>query len=96
MLRLIAEHQHHAHDLALFVADRRTAVGDGPLGAVAGDQESMVGEPHDPPLANHAIGGILNLGLGLFVDDVEHLLQRLAQRLRLAPAGGCSATGLCA
>ena len=43
----IAEHQHGAHHLAVAVADRRAAVGDGALAAVAGDQDGVVGQALD-------------------------------------------------
>ena len=47
---LVAEDQHRAGDLALLVPDGRAAIGDGALGAVAGQQQRVVGEVHDHPI----------------------------------------------
>ena len=84
---LVAEDQYRAGDLALFVANRRAAIGDGPFAAIAGQQQRVVGEVHDSPFTQHALDWVVDVGPRLFVDDVEDLRNGPAQRLRLAPPG---------
>jgi len=83
----IAEHQHHANELALAVADGRAAVVDGHLAAVAPQQHRVVGQPGHPPLAQHARHRAFHLGPRALVDDAEHLADGLAHGLGLRPAG---------
>ena len=68
------------------VPDRGGAVVDGPLGAVPGDQERVVGQADDHALPQRPEGGVLDLPAGLLVDDAEDRGEGLARRLGGGPA----------
>ena len=59
----------------------------GPLGAVPGDQDGVVGQADDRPLAERPGRRALDRPAGRLVDDPEDLLQRPAGGLGLRPAG---------
>ena len=83
----IPEDQDHPDDLVLMVLDRRGAVGDRPLGPVAGDQGGVVGQADHDPLADHPGDRVLDRPAVAFRDDGEDVLQGLARRLVLSPPG---------
>ena len=86
LIGLVAEDQHHPNDLALSVSDGHAAVGDGPPGAVLGDEQSVVGKAHDLAFVQDEFDRALDRGVGLLVDDLEDRGERLAQRPGLVPA----------
>ena len=83
----VAEDHDDADDPPAVVPDRRGAVLDGRLGAVAGDQDGVVGQADDDPLADDPVDRVLGRLPGLLVDDPEDLLDRPARRLSWRPAG---------
>ena len=82
----VAEDEDSPGDLSVSVADGRGTVVDGPLGAVPGDQDRVVGQPHDHTLPQCSEGRVLDLRAGLLVDDLENRFQRLALGFLLCPA----------
>ena len=83
----VAEHQHHAHDLPLGVADGGSAVGDLVFGPVAREQGGVVAQRHHLALVHHLLHRV-HLGFARAgVDDAEHIGQWLPQGLRQRPAG---------
>ncbi len=68
-------------------ADRRAAVGDRPLRAVAGDQHRVVRQAHDRALAEDPLHRVLDRRPRALVDDAEHLGQRPGRGVGLPPAG---------
>ena len=60
----VAEDQHHAVHAPAGAPDRGAAVVDRPLGAVPGDQQRMVGQADDHPLAQHALRRALDRSPG--------------------------------
>ena len=73
----VAEGQDDAPDVPGFVPDRRGAVGDRPLGPVAGDQERMVGQADDGAVAEHPGDRMLDRLASLLGDDAEDVVQGL-------------------
>ncbi len=76
----VAEDQHDAPDLILFVPDRGGAVGDRLLGAIPGDQQDVIAQLDGVALAEGSPGRTLDglaRGLG---DEPEDLLQGLARQ----------------
>jgi hypothetical protein len=63
------------------VPDGGAAVGDRPLRAVARDERGVVGEAHHHALGQHALDRVGRLRARLFIDDVENLRERAAERL---------------
>ena len=51
LLAHVAEHQHYTSDFALRTAYGRRAIINGPLRSVFGDQQRVVGQPDNQPLA---------------------------------------------
>ena len=87
LLRHIAEHEHHADDTAIKVADGRGAVGDGPLRAVARNQHGVVRQTVDLAGGQHVVHGDDGGLARLLVDDIENFAHRPALRLGVRPAG---------
>ena len=83
LLGLIVEHQHHAADLSAAVLDGRGAVTDGPLAAVLGDEQRVIGKAHHHALAQDPRDRRFGGPPRLFINDVEHLGQRASLGLRL-------------
>ena len=75
--------------VAGLVPHRGGAVVDRPLRPVPGDEDGVVRQPDDRPLAQGPEGGVLDRLAGLLVDDVEDVRQRPAQR----PRPGASRSG---
>src|SRR5688572_17954431 len=86
MRRDVAEDQHAARYDAMLVSDRRGAVVDWALRAVAADQHGVIREPDDDALAKRALRRVRNLLARRLVDDAKDGLERLAYRFGLAPA----------
>ncbi len=82
----VVEDQDHAVHRAVGAADGGGAVVDGPLGAVAGDEHGVVGQPDDDPLAEDAGHGALDRAAVLLVDDPEDLVERPAGGLFASPS----------
>ena len=70
--RDVAEDQHAARRHAALVLDRRGAVVDRALAAVAADQDGVVREADDDAFAQRALGRILDGSRVVLVDDPEH------------------------
>ena len=83
----IAEDEHHAENLTVFVADRRGAVRDGMLRAIAGDQHRVVSQPVNFARGEHVVHRDHRGLARLFIDDVENLAHRPAPGLREGPTG---------
>ena len=84
---LVAEHEHDAVDAAFAVEDRRAAVGDGKIGAVASEQRGVVLQERGLAVAQHAPHRALDPLARLLVHDVEDLLDGAAEGLGERPAG---------
>ena len=69
------------------IADGCAAVRDRPFAAVTRDERGVIGEPDDHALGQHAADRVGCLRAGVLVDDVEHLLDRAANRFLLRPPG---------
>ena len=82
----ISEDQDGPDDPPGRVPDRGRTVVDGPLGAVPGDQDGVVGQADDGPLPQRPEGGVLDLQAGPLVDDTEDRGEGLARRLGRGPA----------
>ena len=85
-LRDVAEDENDADELIVFIPDRRGGVVDGPPGAVAGNEDGMIGQAGDAPRGDHLRHGTFGGLTGFLVDDVEQRQQRLADAFFLAPA----------
>jgi hypothetical protein len=68
----VAEDQDRPDRVPRPVPDGRGAVVDGPFGPVAGDEDRVVGQPHDRPLRRARSAGSRPAG-GWLVDDAEDL-----------------------
>ena len=90
----VAEHQHAAGDAAVGAAHRRGAVVDRPLGAVAGDQDGVVGEADDGAFAQRPQGRIVDRLARVLVDDAEDLVEGAAGRVVARPAGEALGDGV--
>jgi hypothetical protein len=77
-----------AHHLTLNVSDRRSAVVDRSLRAILRDQQRVVRQPHDRPLPQGTVGGVIDRLAGLFIDDSENSRQGPADDLGLGPCEG--------
>ena len=87
LLGNIPEDKDDSDDFALLVLDRRRAVGDRPLGPVAGDQGGVVCQADHDSLADHPGDWVLDRPAVVFRDDGEDVLQGLARGLLLSPPG---------
>ena len=76
-----------AENVALFIADRGGAVVDRPFGAVAREQDRVVGKTDDGSLANGLGYGAFDQRSGLFVDDIEDLYEGASLGLGGMPRG---------
>ena len=83
----IAKHQNHPDRPFLLIQNRRPAVFNHPLRAIFADQNSIVGQPDNPAGFKHLRHWIVTALTGMFVDNIENSLQRLAKSLFLPPAG---------
>ena len=83
----VAEDQDDAYDVMALGHDRGRAVVDGNLVTILRDQHRVVGESGDHAVAEHALNGILDWLLGLFVHDDEHVRERAAGRFGRRPTG---------
>src|SRR5689334_18555622 len=82
----IAKDQDHAANLAVRIADRRSAVVDLDLRTVPPDQQGVIGEADHVVEAKHLPHRILSGFASLFVDDVEDGGQGFADSISLGPA----------
>ena len=85
LLAHVSKYEDHAGGDPTVLRDRGAAVGDGPPRAVPGDQERVVGQPHDPSRAQHLGDRVLDGELRRLADDVEDLLQAAAFGLLQTP-----------
>ena len=83
----VPENQDASGDRAAFVADRRGAVVDRALAAVLANQHRVIRQANDDPLAKRFRRRVLDRPARLLVDDAEHRVERLADGIRLHPAG---------
>ena len=83
----VMENEHHADHASGAVLDRRRTVLDRHFPAILGDQRGVVGQCDHMFLAQYSRHQILGRLVGLFVDDPENALDRLAQSLLKLPAG---------
>jgi len=83
----VAEHQDHAEDPPLLIANRRGAVVDRDLRTILAPEHSMVGEADDLAVAEHLGDRVLDALAGGLVDDVEDLLERAALGVFARPSG---------
>jgi hypothetical protein len=83
----VAEHEHASENHAIGEPDRRGAVVDRALAAIARDQHRVVGEAHDHSIAQRPHGRVLHFLAGVFVHDVEDARQVQAARFGGGPAG---------
>ena len=83
----VAEDQDAAGDAGRARPDRRGAVVDRTLGAVPADEHGVVRQADDDALAQRPRRRVLDRLARLLVDDPEHRVERLAERLVLRPAG---------
>ncbi|MPN45166.1 hypothetical protein SDC9_192733 [bioreactor metagenome] len=83
----IAEHQHRAGNVAVFVENRGGAVLNKDARAVAGNQNRMVGQFERFARFQHPLNGVFDRLAREFVDDVEYFRQWSACGLVERPAG---------
>ena len=60
---------------------------DADFGAIAGDEEGVIGESDDGAEAADLVDGVFDRSAGLFVEDGEDFVEGLALRVLLRPAG---------
>ena len=84
--RDVMEDHDGAGDLAVGVADRRGAVLDRALRAVASDQRGVIREPNDAAAGKHFLDGVFCGLPRVFVDDPKHVQQRLPPSFVLRPS----------
>ena len=82
----VMENEHHPCHLAIGVQDRRGAVLDGHFPAILGDQRGVVGQTDHTFFIQNSRHQVLGLLVGLFVDDPENALDRLADCFLGLPA----------
>ena len=83
----VAEDEHTAGNLAVLVANRGGAVVDRDLDAIFANQERVIRQADDDPLGQHAVDGIHGRLARGFIDDPQHVLERLALGIVGCPAG---------
>ena len=83
----VAKHQHHALDVAAGVVDGGGAVGNRALGAVAGNQQRVVGQGSDLTGGQHLGHRDHGSPARLFMNDPEHFANGPATGLFCGPAG---------
>jgi len=82
----VAEDQHHPGDRPFRGANRRRAVRDVVLAAIASEEHGVVGQTNDFTALDHLPGRVDGQLPGARVDDAEHRRQLLADGLRGGPA----------
>ena len=92
--RHVAEHQHRADHQCIAVANRRATVGDGAFAAVARDQQRVVGHRLTAAVRQRVDDRVDDGLTALLVDDVNNIVDRPADRLRLGPAGEALGQGI--
>ncbi len=90
----VAEDEDRADDLALARADRRCTVVDRPFRTVPGDQNGVIRQADDHPVAERAGGGILDDLARSLVNDPEHIGERPPLGVGLGPAGQALRDGI--
>ena len=83
----LVEHEHRSRHAAGNAHDRRGAVLNGQFAPVLGDKHGVIGQGDDASLRQHARYQIFRGLAGALVDDAEHALDGLAQRLLGTPTG---------
>ena len=83
----VPEDEDHAHDVASGILDGCGTVVDGPLAAVAGDEERVVPQPDGQPPLDDLPDRLLDGLPGRLVDDAEDPLDFDPCRLGERPAG---------
>lgn len=83
----VVEDHDDAHDISVVVADGGGAVVDRRFRAVLGDEDGVVGEADDRAQADGLVDRAFDELACLFVDNVEHVEQRSADRVGGRPAG---------
>ena len=81
----VTEHHDCARHVSLSGLDRRGAVVHGNFTAVFRDQHGVIREAHNHVLAQHLADRILRRPARVLVDDDEHVLEPLPDRLRRGP-----------
>jgi hypothetical protein len=81
----VAEDEHRTDDPPLPVADRRSAVVDGMLAAIAADQHGVVGESNHHAFVQNATHGVFDLLAAGFVEDAKHFFAIAALGVGCAP-----------
>ncbi len=87
LLGHVAEDQDDPGDRAVIAPDRRGAVLDRPVPAIASDQDRVVGQADDAARRQDLRDGILDGHAGRLVDDPEDLFERPALGRLGRPAG---------
>ena len=82
----IAKDEDHADDMAAVILDGGGTVVDGPLAAVAGDEEGMVAEPDGQPSLDDDPDRLFDGLPRRLVDDAKDLLDLLPGRLGERPS----------
>ena len=85
----VVKHHDRAGDPAPCIADRRRAVFDADLGAVARDQRRVVRKPDRLAGLRALLDRVVGRVTRVFIDDAKDVLQRTAPRLRsiASPSG---------
>ena len=84
---LVAKDHDHADHVTRPVHDGGAAVGNGPLGAVPGDEQGVIRQSDDRSDPEDVVYRVLHVKAGSLVDDAEDFLNRSALRFLLQPAG---------